>query len=71
MKGINYLAALGTILVFISIYSFKAAFYKKISKENEKATTPVKNDSKILLILFSVACLVGGLLLIAKALKII
>jgi glucan phosphoethanolaminetransferase (alkaline phosphatase superfamily) len=71
MRGINYLAGLGTILLFIGVYSFKAAFYKRTFKEEtEKADVPVKNYGKVLLIFFSIICLVLGLLLISKSLKI-
>ena len=65
------MAAFGTILVFISVYSFKAALYKKTYKEETgKAGIPAKSHGKLLLIFFSVICLVLGLLLIAKSLKI-
>ena len=70
MRGINYIAGLGTILLFISAYSFKAAFNKRAFKE-EKENVPVKNSSKVFLIFFSIICLVLGLFLISKSLKII
>jgi glucan phosphoethanolaminetransferase (alkaline phosphatase superfamily) len=71
MRGINYLAGFGTILLFIGVYSFKAAFYKKTFKEEtEKAGIPMKSHAKVLLIFFSVFCFVLGLFLIAKSLKI-
>ena len=65
------MAGLGTLLVFASFYSFKAAFYKRAFKEQEEKPEPVKNYVKVLLILFSLVCLALGLLLIVKSLKII
>ena len=72
MIGKNYMAALATLLVFASFYSFKAAFDKRVFKDGvQKADVPMKNYVKVLLILFGLICLALGLLLIAKSLKII
>ena len=65
------MAAFGTILIFISVYSFKAASYKRSFKEKTEKEVPVKSFTKVLLILFSVTCMTSGLLLILKALKVI
>jgi hypothetical protein len=70
MKGINYLAALGTIFIFVAIYAFKAAFAKKIVKE-QLTPEPVNKNVKIGLILFSICCLVLGLFLIGTSLGIL
>jgi len=73
MRGINYMAGLGTLFLFISVYSFKAAFYKKTFKEEMKETkyVPTKNYGKIFLLFFSVICFALGVVLILKALKLI
>jgi len=73
MRGINYMAALGTIFLFISVYSFKAAFYKKTFKEEMKEAkyVPTRNYGKPFLLFFSVICFILGLLLILRSLKII
>lgn len=66
------MAAFGTILIFISIYSFKAAFYKRVFKEEtRRSAIGVKNSGKVLLIIFSIICMVLGLFLILRALKVI
>ena len=71
MRGINFLAGLGTILIFIGIFCFKALFYKKTFKEETEVSTPLKNHQKVLLIVVGGVCVVLGLSLILKALKLI
>jgi len=71
MRGINFLAGLGTIFIFIGIFCFKALFYKKTYKEEMKISTPIKNSRKVLLILVGIVCVALGLSLILKALKLI
>jgi hypothetical protein len=73
MRGINFLAGLGTIFIFIGIYCFKALFQKKMPREEmEKVNyTPIKNSEKALLIFLGCVCVVLGLGLILKSLKVI
>ncbi len=73
MRGINFLAGLGTILVFIGIFCFKAIFPKEIYRENNERVnyTPVKKSGKVFLILFGCLFVALGFLLILKAFKII
>jgi len=71
MRGINFLAGLGTILIFIGIFCFKALFYKKTFKEETEVSTPLKKHQKVLLIVVGGVCVVLGLSLILKALKLI
>lgn len=71
MRGINYLAGLGTIFIFIGIFCFKALYYKKTFKEETEISTPVKKSRKILLILAGIVCVALGLSLILRALKLI
>jgi len=71
MRGINFLAALGTIFIFIGIFCFKALFYQKTFKEETEVSAPVKNSQKVLLILGGIVCIALGLSLILRALKLI
>ena len=70
MKGINYLAGLGTVLIFIGIYCFKAMITKdKINKDVEVYKEPVNKNSKMYLLLFGSLGIICGVLLILKSLK--
>jgi len=71
MRGINFLAGLGTIFIFIGIFCFKALVYKKTFKEETEISTPVKKSRKVLLILIGIVCVALGLSLILRALKLI
>ncbi|MBK8553262.1 MAG: hypothetical protein IPL53_20250 [Ignavibacteria bacterium] len=73
MRGINYLAGLGTIFIFIGIFCFKALFPKKIYRENMESAnyTPVKQSGKVFLIISGFVCIALGFLLILKSFKII
>jgi hypothetical protein len=69
MRGINFLAGLGTIFIFAGIFCFKAAFGKKTFKEEMKPVDNFqgKNYQKALLIFFGGVCLILGVLLIFKS----
>lgn len=71
MRGINFLAGLGTIFIFIGIFCFKALFPKKLYREDKEIVnnTNVKKSGKVLLILFGCFSVVLGLFLILKAFK--
>lgn len=69
VKGINYIAGLGTVFVFIGIFCFRATFLNVKSKEGYDV--PVKNSTKVMLLLSGVICFALGILLILKSLKII
>jgi hypothetical protein len=73
MRGINFLAGLGTIFVFIGIFCFKALFPKKIFREDMEMTnyTPVKKSGKVFLIFSGCLCSIFGFLLILKSFKVI
>jgi NO-binding membrane sensor protein with MHYT domain len=70
MRRINYPAALGTICIFIGIYAFKAAVYKKAYKE-QTAQEAVKKNVKIGLLILSVVSMAVGLFLIGTSLRIL
>jgi hypothetical protein len=69
MRGINFLAGLGTVLIFAAVFCFKAAFDKTTFKESMKKTNnaTVKNYQKPLLLVFGSLCLVLGVLLMLRA----
>ena len=71
MRGINFLAALGTIFIFIGIYCFKAALHKQIFKEDmEKVNyTPTKNYGKVYLFFLGAFVIILGVILILKSFK--
>ena len=71
MRGINFLAGLGTILIFIGIFCFKALVYKKTFREETEISAPVKKSRKVLLILVGIICVAIGLSLILRSLKLI
>jgi len=70
VKGISYIAAFGTVFIFIGIFCVKAAFHKRIYKE-EAQGIPAKQSSKALLISAGVICFAVGLFLILSSLKTI
>ena len=72
MRGINFLAGLGTIFIFIGIFCFKASLvYKKVYREETVISTPLKKSQKVLLIVVGIVCVAIGLSLILKSLKLI
>lgn len=71
MRGINYLAAFGTFLIFGGIFCFKALFPKKVYIEETLITKPLKDSHKALLILSGLVLIGLGILLIMRAGKLI
>ena len=71
MRGINYLAGLGTIFIVIGIVCFKALVYKKTVREETEISTPLKKSHKVLLIVVGIVCVAIGVLLILRSLKLI
>jgi hypothetical protein len=73
MRGINFLAGLGTIFIFAGVFCCKAAFGKKTFKENTMMVkdAPGKKYDKVLLLFFGSLCLILGVLLIVKSLHLI
>lgn len=67
MKGINYLAGFGTILIAIGFYCFKAVIQKPLSTHSGKP----KKSTKTLLIISGIASMIMGILLIIKAVGIV
>lgn len=68
MRGINFWAGLGTILIFIGIYCFKALSPKKVYRE--ETVVPQQTPNKTLLIIAGLVAILLGCLLIIKSLKI-
>jgi hypothetical protein len=68
MRGINFLAGLGTILIFIGIFCFKALFPKQVFREGN--LVPRQSPNRILLIIAGLVAILLGCLLIIKSLKI-
>lgn len=64
------MAALGTICMFIAIYAFKAAFFKKTLRE-QTVPEPVKKNVKIGLLILGVVSMTLGLFLIGTSLGIL
>ncbi len=71
MRGINYLAALGTIFIFGGVYCFKALFPKKVYKEETVVSKPLQNPHKLLLILSGTVLIALGVCLVLKGSKLI
>ncbi len=59
MRGTNKLAGLGTLLIFIGIFCFKALFQKTVSK----------TSTKIILAVSGILSIVGGVFVMIKAIK--
>ncbi len=73
MRGYNYQAGLGTILVFIGIYSFKAVFSKRQSGHGASMHASEKNRhrGKVYLFLFGLICMLSGIFLILNEMKLV
>ena len=71
MREQKFLAGLGTVIVFVGIFCFKALVYKKILVEGTEISTPLKNSQKVVLILAGILCVALGLSLILRALKLL
>jgi hypothetical protein len=71
MRGINFLAGLGTIFIFIGIFCFKALVNKKTFREETDISAPVKESRKVLFIVIGIVCVAIGLSLILRSLKLI
>jgi len=67
MKGTNYLAAFGTVFLFIGFYCIKASFQKK----NSTHSNEMKPSTKGLLIVGGILSIALGIFLIAKAVSYI
>ncbi len=73
MRGINFFAGLGTILIFMGAFCFKAVLQKNTVKDKENREqvnhAPVKKSRKLLLLFIGSLCILSGILLIAKSIK--
>jgi hypothetical protein len=69
VRGISFPAGLGTILIFIGIYCFKAAFSKRRYTDKDHATTgkPLHTKNKLAFCLAGSISVIGGVLLIVKS----
>ncbi len=65
MRGINYLAGLGTVFLFIGFYCFKAAFQKSSSPHGSSP----KRSNKVILITGAILSISLGIYLILKAVR--
>ena len=73
MRGIYYQAGLGTVLVFIGFYCIKAVFSKRhtVHGESKPLSTKNKQTGKVYLVLLGVICILSGVLLILKEMKLV
>jgi hypothetical protein len=73
MRGINFLAGLGTILVFTGIVVFKVALQHETNTGKRKLAkiVSVSNYRKAILFIIAIVCMIAGLLLIAKSMKLL
>ncbi|HRB50764.1 MAG TPA: hypothetical protein PKX63_03255 [Niabella sp.] len=67
MKGINYLAGLGTIFIFLGIFCFRAIVMK--NKSMHQANTTISPVAKVLLALSGLLALGVGAFLILSSIK--
>ncbi len=72
MRGINYQAGLGTLLVFIGFYCLKAVFSKghTVHGESKPASARNKKTGNLYLLLFGLIGILSGVLLILKEMKL-
>lgn len=63
MRGVNYLAGFGTVILFIGYYCFKAAFQKKSSMHS--ASTKI--STKAVLIISGILSIALGIFLLVEA----
>ncbi len=66
MRGVNYLAGIGTVFVFIGIFCFKAIFHKSKVKGYTQPKE-ISKTNKIILFISGLVSVATGLLLIIKA----
>ncbi len=71
MRGINYLAGLGTVLVFIGIFCFRTLFRKENIKGYAQSPKEVSRTNKIIIFISGIITVALGLLLILKSMKIV
>jgi hypothetical protein len=67
MRGINYLAGFGTVLLFASWYCFKPLLPPvHVFREDGESVNkrPLSKKDKFLLLLAGCACIVGGVILL-------
>ena len=70
MRGINYTAGFGVILVFAGIYCFKALVSKNrfVNKEGETIHSSMSAKNRAILVVSGILFVIAGLLLIVMAL---
>jgi len=71
MRGINYLAGFGTMLIFIGIYCFRALIRKDIVKGYIQNPKNISKTNKVIILISGIFSFVLGLILIIKSLKLI
>ena len=71
MRGINFLAGFGTVLIFIGIFFFKALIRKDVIKGYIQNPKVISKTNKIIIFISGIVSVVFGLILIMKSLKII
>jgi len=71
MRGINYLAGFGTVLIFIGIYCFRALNRKDVVKGYIQNPKVISKTNKVIILISGIVSFVLGLILIIKSLKLI
>lgn len=69
MRELKFLVGLGTILIVLGIYSFKAAFSKTMTKEG--AVVPLAGRAKTLWLVTGTVSAVTGVFLVVKSLLLL
>ena len=71
MKETKFLAGLATLLVFIGIFCFKAVKQRKVftKESSHPINAPLKNSTKIILILLGTLSIMFGLVLFIQCFK--
>ncbi len=71
MRGINYLAGFGTVLIFIGLYCFRALIRKDVVKGYIQNPKVISKTNKVIILISGIVSFVLGLILIIKSLKLI
>lgn len=72
MRGINYFAGIGTVMIFAGFYCQKAALQKqKYNKESELFQVSQSKKAKLILLMSGCILLITGVAIILNELKLI
>lgn len=70
MRGINFLAGLGTVFIFIGIFCFKTLIRKDVVKGYTQKPKVISKTNKVIIFISGIVSAVLGLLLIIKSFKL-